>query len=81
MRILDFVYVHVLIYMLGHMRILNVWVTLVAGDDEETGTHKSELINWYLKEMEHDIDTEAELVEKKMIVEKVVHKLIHVVGI
>lgn len=52
---------------------------ILAGEDEETGIHKTELINWYLKEMEHEIDTEAELVEKKMVVEKVIHKLIHVV--
>lgn len=50
-----------------------------AGEDEETGVQRSELINWYLKEMEHEIDSEAELIEKKTLVEKVLHKLVNVV--
>ena len=54
---------------------------LTAGDDEETGIRRSELVNWYLKEMEHEIDSEAELMEKKMLVEKVLHKLVNVVRI
>ncbi|XP_071826729.1 DNA replication licensing factor MCM6-like [Apostichopus japonicus] len=41
------------------------------------GVHKKELVNWYLKEMEGDIDTEAELLEKKEKVEKVIERLIH----
>ena len=45
--------------------------------DEDTGVRNSELVNWYLKEMEAEIDTEAELMEKKTLVEKVIYRLIH----
>ncbi|XP_046883685.1 MCM6 minichromosome maintenance deficient 6, like [Hypomesus transpacificus] len=45
--------------------------------DEEGSLRKSELINWYLQEMEGEIDTEAELIAKKSLIEKVLHRLIH----
>ncbi|TRY55802.1 hypothetical protein DNTS_025648 [Danionella cerebrum] len=45
--------------------------------DEEASLKRSELINWYLKEIESEIDSEAELVAKKNLIEKVLHRLIH----
>uniref|UniRef100_A0A672SRY9 DNA replication licensing factor MCM6 n=1 Tax=Sinocyclocheilus grahami TaxID=75366 RepID=A0A672SRY9_SINGR len=48
--------------------------------DEESSLKKSELINWYLKEMESEIDSEAELVAKKNLIEKVLYRLIHYVS-
>ncbi|XP_063058420.1 MCM6 minichromosome maintenance deficient 6, like [Engraulis encrasicolus] len=45
--------------------------------DEESSLKKSELINWYLGEMEGEIDSEAELVAKKSLIEKVIHRLVH----
>uniref|UniRef100_A0A8C4NCH2 DNA replication licensing factor MCM6 n=1 Tax=Eptatretus burgeri TaxID=7764 RepID=A0A8C4NCH2_EPTBU len=46
--------------------------------EEEDGTlRRSELVNWYLKEVEGEIDTEAELVNRKTIVERVIHRLVH----
>uniref|UniRef100_A0A674CMI3 DNA replication licensing factor MCM6 n=1 Tax=Salmo trutta TaxID=8032 RepID=A0A674CMI3_SALTR len=45
--------------------------------DEESSLKMSELINWYLKEMESEIESEAELVAKKNLIEKVLHRLIH----
>ncbi|XP_067108731.1 MCM6 minichromosome maintenance deficient 6, like [Osmerus mordax] len=45
--------------------------------DDEGSLKKSELINWYLQEMEGEIDTEAELIAKKSLIEKVLHRLIH----
>uniref|UniRef100_A0A4W5LA05 DNA replication licensing factor MCM6 n=1 Tax=Hucho hucho TaxID=62062 RepID=A0A4W5LA05_9TELE len=45
--------------------------------DEESSLKKSELINWYLKEMESEIESESELVAKKNLIEKVLHRLIH----
>ncbi|XP_062337994.1 MCM6 minichromosome maintenance deficient 6, like isoform X2 [Osmerus eperlanus] len=48
--------------------------------DDEGSLKKSELINWYLQEMEGEIDTEAELIAKKSLIEKVLHRLIHYVG-
>lgn len=50
---------------------------LVFLEEGFEGVHKKELVNWYLKEMEGDIDTEAELMEKKEKVEKVIERLIH----
>uniref|UniRef100_A0A803TDU4 DNA replication licensing factor MCM6 n=1 Tax=Anolis carolinensis TaxID=28377 RepID=A0A803TDU4_ANOCA len=35
------------------------------------------LINWYLKEIESEIDSEEELINKKKIIEKVIHRLTH----
>ena len=40
---------------------------------------KSELVNWYLKEMESEIETEEELISKKTLFEKVLHRLINYV--
>lgn len=46
-------------------------------DDDGEGLKKSELINWYLKEIEDDIESEAELIMKKTLVEKVIDRLIN----
>ncbi|KAF2366696.1 MCM domain [Trinorchestia longiramus] len=40
-----------------------------------SGLKRSALINWYLEEVATDIETEAELIEKKMMVEKVLDRL------
>uniref|UniRef100_A0AAR2J9Y6 DNA replication licensing factor MCM6 n=1 Tax=Pygocentrus nattereri TaxID=42514 RepID=A0AAR2J9Y6_PYGNA len=45
--------------------------------DEESSLKKSELINWYLKEIESEIESEAELITRKSLIEKVLHRLIH----
>jgi len=45
--------------------------------DEDSGMRRSQLINWYLEDIENEIDSEAELVERKTIVEKVIYRLIH----
>ncbi|XP_043920658.1 maternal DNA replication licensing factor mcm6-like isoform X2 [Protopterus annectens] len=44
---------------------------------DQDAVRKSELVNWYLKEIESEIETENELITKKTIIEKVVHRLIH----
>uniref|UniRef100_A0A4W5L9J7 DNA replication licensing factor MCM6 n=1 Tax=Hucho hucho TaxID=62062 RepID=A0A4W5L9J7_9TELE len=44
---------------------------------EEGKTHKTAVINWYLKEMESEIDSEEELINKKSLIEKVLHRLVH----
>nr|AAC41267.1 zygotic DNA replication factor MCM6b [Xenopus laevis] len=46
-------------------------------DENETSQRKSELINWYLKEIESEIDSEEELVNRKQIIDKVIHRLVH----
>lgn len=45
--------------------------------DEEASLKKSELINWYLKEMESEIESESDLIAKKNLIERVLHRLIH----
>ena len=47
----------------------------------EQGQHRSELINWYLGEVEEDIENEQELIETKLLVEMVIERLVkHVSG-
>ncbi|XP_053143279.1 DNA replication licensing factor MCM6 [Hemicordylus capensis] len=46
-------------------------------EDDDTSLKRSELINWYLKEIESEIDSEEELINKKKIIEKVIHRLTH----
>ncbi|MEE6489095.1 hypothetical protein FKM82_015484 [Ascaphus truei] len=46
-------------------------------DDDESSQKKSELVNWYLKEIESEIDSEEELVNRKQIIDKVIHRLVH----
>lgn len=38
------------------------------------------MINWYLKEIEAEIDSEEALVNKKGLIEKVIHRLVHYVS-
>ncbi|XP_075127222.1 maternal DNA replication licensing factor mcm6 isoform X1 [Leptodactylus fuscus] len=38
---------------------------------------KSDLVNWYLKEIESDIETETELILRKHLIERVIYRLIH----
>uniref|UniRef100_H3CR41 DNA replication licensing factor MCM6 n=1 Tax=Tetraodon nigroviridis TaxID=99883 RepID=H3CR41_TETNG len=45
--------------------------------EEEEELKKSAVVNWYLKEIESEIDSEEELVRKKSLIEKVLHRLVH----
>lgn len=45
--------------------------------EEEEELKKSAVVNWYLKEIEADIDSEEDLINKKALVEKVIHRLVH----
>jgi hypothetical protein len=47
--------------------------------EEVTGVHKSELITWYLNEIESTIENEQQLVEQNAIIEKIIYRLIHYV--
>ncbi|XP_075037051.1 DNA replication licensing factor MCM6 [Mixophyes fleayi] len=62
-----------------YKRISNLLVQqLRKGEDEDDSSQRrSELINWYLKEIESEIDSEEELVNRKQIIEKVIHRLVH----
>merc|ERR1712071_507889 len=45
--------------------------------DETESSRKSALINWYLNEISDEIETEEELTEKKLMVERVISRLIY----
>lgn len=45
------------------------------------GTRQGELINWYLGEIEEDIESVEMLAEKKVLVEKVIERLVHHVSV
>ncbi|KAH9498202.1 MCM DNA helicase complex subunit mcm6 [Bulinus truncatus] len=46
-------------------------------DEDETGLRKSDVIGWYLTEIQDEIQSEEELNEKRLTVEKVIDRLIH----
>merc|ERR1712142_666679 len=52
-----------------------------AGDVEDpessAGTRKSDLVGWYLGEIQEDIESEEELVEKKVMVKKIIDRLVN----
>ena len=43
----------------------------------ESASTKSEVVNWYLEEISGDIESQEELLEKKLVVEKVLDRLIY----
>ncbi|XP_016127064.1 zygotic DNA replication licensing factor mcm6-B-like [Sinocyclocheilus grahami] len=45
--------------------------------EDETALKKSEVVNWYLKEIESEIDSEMELMNKKTMLEKIIYRLVH----
>uniref|UniRef100_A0A8C8K0Q4 DNA replication licensing factor MCM6 n=1 Tax=Oncorhynchus tshawytscha TaxID=74940 RepID=A0A8C8K0Q4_ONCTS len=59
-----------------YRRISNLLVLHLRRAEEEE-LKKSAVINWYLKEMESEIDSEEELIHKKSLIEKVLHRLVH----
>lgn len=48
---------------------------------DSSGVRQGDLVNWYLKEVEHDIESLEELAEKKVLVEKVIDRLVNHVSI
>uniref|UniRef100_A0A4W3HNK1 DNA replication licensing factor MCM6 n=1 Tax=Callorhinchus milii TaxID=7868 RepID=A0A4W3HNK1_CALMI len=46
-------------------------------EEEDVSPKRSDLIDWYLKEIESEIDSEEELINKKKLIEKVIHRLVH----
>lgn len=38
------------------------------------------MVNWYLKEIESEIDSEEELINRKGLIEKVIHRLVNYVS-
>ncbi|XP_063174477.1 DNA replication licensing factor MCM6 [Candoia aspera] len=63
-----------------YRRISNLIVMHLRRSEEENddaALKKTELINWYLKEIESEIDSEEELINKKKVIERVIHRLTH----
>lgn len=48
-----------------------------AAADDHGGVRRMDLINWYLKEIESEIETQEELIQRKTIVEKVIDRLVN----
>lgn len=51
-----------------------IWQLQHSEDDE---MRRSDIINWYLKEIEGDIESVEELADKKALVEKIIDRLMH----
>ncbi|XP_060605756.1 zygotic DNA replication licensing factor mcm6-B-like [Ruditapes philippinarum] len=66
-----------------YKQMANLMVLYMRKSEEESdesdtaGLRRSNLISWYLGEMESEIESEAELIEKKSVVEKVLDRLVH----
>lgn len=58
-----------------HMR--NEENKLQADDAETDGMHQSDIVNWYLEQIAEQIESEDELIERKTLIEKVIHRLIY----
>lgn len=54
---------------------------IFPAEEDDAALKRSELINWYLKEIESEIESEEELINKKKIIERVIHRLTHYVCI
>jgi len=71
-----------------YKRISNMLVYYIRKKEEDvdvdseqtTGIHKSELVAWYLNEIEAQIENEEQLIEQNILIEKIIHRLIHYVS-
>lgn len=61
--------------------LLNFALISVSAAEKEEELKKSSLVNWYLQEIESEIDSEEALVSKKALIEKVLHRLVHYVSV
>lgn len=64
-------YKHIANLLVLHMRRLEE-----SGTEGEDGIRRSELVQWYLSEIEDEINSESELMQKKMLVDKVISRLV-----
>uniref|UniRef100_A0A673AWN0 DNA replication licensing factor MCM6 n=1 Tax=Sphaeramia orbicularis TaxID=375764 RepID=A0A673AWN0_9TELE len=62
-----------------YKRIANLVVLHLRKAEEEEELKKSAVVNWYLKEIEAEIESEEELINKKALIDKVIHRLVHYV--
>lgn len=57
--------------------LLIIHMRRVEEGEEEVGIRRSELVNWYLENIQDQIESEEELLEKKAIIEKVIERLVY----
>ena len=53
---------------------------LISSDNEEGALKKKELVDWYITQIEDEIEGEQEMIAKMNIAEKVIERLVKVVG-
>ena len=58
-----------------------IWQLQHSEEEEGSGTRRSDLINWYLKEIEGEIESVEQLADRKALVEKIIDRLMHHVSI
>ena len=71
-----------------YKRISNMLVYYIRKKEEEidtesetfSGVHKSELVAWYLNEIESQIENEDQLNQQNTLIEKIIHRLINYVS-
>ena len=54
-----------------------IWQVQHSEGEDGGGMRRSEVINWYLKEIESDISSVGELADRKALVEKIIDRLMH----
>lgn len=57
----------------------NIFRKIFYSDD--SGLRKSELVEWYLGEMEAEMESEDDVIQRKTLAEKVIYRLIHHVSL
>ncbi|KAK9504173.1 hypothetical protein O3M35_010562 [Rhynocoris fuscipes] len=62
-----------------YRRISDMLVSHMRSEEiEKVGIRKSEVVNWYLEQVSHLVESEEELIEKKRLIDKVLDRLIYV---
>ena len=54
-----------------------IWQLQHSEGEDGSGIRRSDLINWYLKEIEGDIESVEELADRKALVAKIIDRLMH----
>lgn len=72
---------HFLVCSVTVLFLLTFFLLICVAAEEEEDLKKSAVVNWYLKEIESEIDSEEELINRKGLIEKVIHRLVHYVSL
>ena len=72
-----YIILHSLIFMITVWLLKYYEICFLCAADDDMGTRRTELVNWYLNEVESEIESEQELMERKTLVEKVIYRLVH----